>query len=140
MLYQLGAVSFEVAPLNVHAVDFTAGADFAEKPVIGIEPPLESVGEGVNAWTLTGRLFPHTFGGLPDLERLHQMRVAGLPQYLMRGDGRPLGWVVITSIAERASYLDETGVGRQVDVTISLRRAGPPAIGSFFSILADILR
>jgi hypothetical protein len=35
MLYQLGSVQFEVAPVNVHEVSHEVGADFAAKDIVG---------------------------------------------------------------------------------------------------------
>lgn len=139
MLMALGPIAFEVAPMNVHGVDYSAETVWVEKPVAGAEPPLEFVGEGANAWTLVGRLFPHKFGGLDDLGRLHQARASGLPQYALRGDGKPLGWVVIERVTERSTYLDRQGVGQQIDFEVQLRRAHKPTDGAFFAIVSGFL-
>ena len=48
MLYQLGALPIQVAPFNAHEVSETGEAEYAVKPVVGREPPLEFVGEGGN--------------------------------------------------------------------------------------------
>lgn len=140
MLYQLGALSIQVAPFNVHDVSETGDTEYAVKPVVGREPPLEFVGEGGNEMSLSGRLFPHEFGGLSELDVLQQMRSSGKPQYLMRGDGRPLGWFAILTVDAKSSFLDRKGVGRRVDVSISLRRAQTPSAQSFFSLMAGLLR
>lgn len=139
MLYQLGALAIQVAPFNAHEVSETGEAEYAVKPVVGREPPLEFVGEGGNEMTISGKLFPHELGGLTELELLRQMRASGKPQYLMRGDGRALGWWAITSVGASHSYLDRKGVGRQIDVNISLRRAQTPSAASFFSLMAGLL-
>lgn len=140
MLMRLGPVAFEVAPMNAHAIDYTGETSFAEKPVVGAEPPLEYVGEGANTWNIAGKLFPAKFGGESDLTRLHQLRASGQSQYLMRGDGRPMGWVVIKSIAERATYLDANGVGQIIEVTISVQRSRKPSNGSFFSVISGMFQ
>ena len=140
MLYQLGALSVQVAPFNAHAVSETGEAEYAVKAVVGREPPLEFVGEGGNEMTISGRLFPHDLGGLTELELLRQMRASGKPQYLMRGDGRALGWWAITTVDASHTYLDGKGVGKQIDVSISLRRAQTPGAASFFSLMASLLR
>ena len=56
----------------------------------------------------------------------------------MRGDGAQMGWVVIEKVAERSSYLDAKGIGRVVDVDITVRRAGKPSDGSFFSLFTGL--
>lgn len=139
MLYTLGSLAIKVAPFNVHSVSESGSTDYAAKPVVGIEPPLEYVGEGTNEISLSGRLFPQAIGGLDELELLRQMRASGKPQYLMRGDGKPLGWFVITQSSARSSYLDAHGVGKQIEVDISLTRAQTPSAQSFFSLVARLM-
>lgn len=139
MLYQLGALSIRVAPFNVSDVSRSGDTDFVFKPILAAEPPPEWVGEGSNTVDLSGQLLPRKLGGLAELELLHQMRASGLPQFLMRGDGTPMGWMVILSASERSSYLDAQGVGQVISVSIKLRRAGRPSAGSFFSIISGLL-
>lgn len=139
MLYLLGALSIEVAPFNVHEVWETGSTDYAIKQIAGVEPPLEYVGEGANEMTLNGRLFPEALGGAGGLELLSQMRVSGRPQFLMRGDGRPLGWQAITHVDTGSRYLDGQGVGKLIGVSISLRRSRAPGAGSFFSLMQGLL-
>jgi Phage protein U len=140
MLFQFGPLTFQVAPFNTHEIARDGRTDFAAKDVVGAEPPLEFVGEGGNTLQLSCRLFPEKLGGLDELALLEQMRAAGLPQHLMRGDGTPVGWFVIEGASERSTYLDGHGVGRVVEVTISLRRAPKPAAASFFSLLTGWFR
>ena len=135
MLMSLGPVQFEVYPFNATGYTHEHEAAFAEKPVVGAMPPLEWVGQGAESWTISARLFPAKFGGLGDLQLLYQVRASGLPHYLMRGDGTPLGWVVVESVSEKSSYLDAKGVGQIIDVDISVKRSGKPSAGSFFSIM-----
>lgn len=143
MLYTLGSLYIETWPFNVSRVQTTGGADYAVKGVVGAEQPLEFVGEGANEITLEGVIWPGERDGekaLSSLEdTLSQMRSSGQPQYLMRGDGRPIGWYAITSVAERADYLDRDGVGKQIGVSINLRRASKPAEQSFFSIISGLI-
>ena len=138
MLMMLGPVQFNVVPFNTS--DYSRGheAGFAEKPVLGTRPPLEFMGEGPETWTIKAKLFPEKFGGMGQLELLSQARSSGRPQYLMRGDGAVMGWVVILGVQERATYLDRKGVGKVIEVDISVKRCGNPSPGSFFSLMADI--
>ncbi len=139
MLYLLGSLMIQIAPFNVHEVQQTGETEYAVKAVVGREPPLEFVGEGSNEIGLSGRLFPRELGGLNELELLTQMRASGRPQYLMRGDGRPMGWFAILSVSAQSSYLDAKGIGKQIEVSISLRRAQTPDAQSFFSLMAGLL-
>ena len=138
MLMVLGPVQFEVWPFN--ATDYEHGHEsaFAEKPVLGTRPPLEWVGEGPETWTIKARIFPRRFGGLEDLKKLAAARASGRPQYLMRGDGAQMGWVVIERVQERSTYLDAKGVGQVIEVDISVKRSAKPSNGSFFSLLSGL--
>lgn len=139
MLMMIGPVQFRIAPFSL--MDYSHGheASFAEKAVIGAGPVLEWTGEGPETWTISARIFPERFGGLGSLAVLDMARRLGRPQYMMRGDGRLMGWVVIESVSERSSYLDRNGVGRVVDVDISARRAATPAPQSYFSLMSGAL-
>jgi len=138
MLMMLGAVQLKVIPFNTNTYGHGHEAGFAEKPVLGIRPPLEFVGEGPESWTIKAKLYPEKFGGLGQLQTLYQARASGRPQYLMRGDGAVMGWVVILDVQERSTYLDPKGVGKVIDVDISVKRCSSPSSASFFSLLADI--
>ena len=139
MLMSLGPIRFEVYPFNTNAYDHSHETTFVEKPVVGARPPLEWVGEGPETWTIKAKLYPHKFGGLGDLSRLYQARASGRPMYLMRGDGGQMGWVVIDKVTERSSYLDRQGVGKVIEVDISVKRSSGPSAGSYFSIFSGIL-
>lgn len=140
MLMSLGPIRFEVFPFNTHAYDHHHETTFVEKPVIGARPPLEWVGDGPETWTITAKLYPHKFGGLGDLSRLTQARASGQPMYLMRGDGGQMGWVVIEKVSERSSFLDRHGVGKVIDVDISVKRSSGPSAGSYVSVFGGLLR
>ena len=138
MLLKLGALTFELLPLNVTSYDHGHEASFAEKPVLGIMPPLEWVGEGGESWNLSAKLFPARFGGLDALQKLFQMRAAGQPQYFARGDGKAMGWVIIDKVSEKSSWLDPRGIGQVIDVDVSLRAASKPSDGSFYSVMQAV--
>jgi phage protein U len=138
MLMSLGPIRFEVFPFNATEYSHDHESGFAEKPVLGARPPLEWVGEGAESWSITAKIFPHRFGGLGDLKKLYQARTAGRPLYLMRGDGAQMGWVVIERVSERSSFLDAQGIGRVIEVDISVRRSAKPSNGSFFSAFSGL--
>ncbi len=139
MLMMIGPVQFDVQPFNITRTARRMGASWVEKPVIGSRPPLEYTGQENDTWRLTANLFPQRFGGLGALTTLKVLQRQGLPHYAMRGDGALLGWVVVENVSERASYLDGTGLGKRIDVTIGLRQASTPLAGSFFQALDGLV-
>jgi len=139
MLMVLGALTFKVWPFNPTGTGSDSGGEYVEKPVMGRRPPLEFVGDASEDFTISVRLFPAKLGGLGSLDQLHTIRKSGIPQYLMRGDGVPLGWFVVTNVSEQSSYLDARGVGQQIDVEITLRRADAPQDADFFAIVIGTL-
>lgn len=138
MLMMIGPVRLKIAPFNVTEYSQTRETAFVAKPVLGGREPMEYVGEGPATVNVTGKLFPEKFGGLSSLEVLNAARASGIQQWLMRGDGGMMGWVVIERVTERSSYLDRNGVGKMIDVDIGLRRVGVPLAASFFSALAGL--
>jgi phage protein U len=139
VLYQLGGVIFEIYPFNPQTFDSDSAAGIVEKPVMGRRPPLEFVGDGPQTVRIAARLFPEKLGGLGSVSDLNDMRMSGMSQYLMRGDGVPMGWFAVERISERHTYLGPQGVGRVVDIEINLRRSDPPNAANFFASIAGIL-
>ena len=135
MLYQLGEVVFEVAPFNVDSIEKSSSTDSAWKPVFGAPERAEYVGEGAETMTLHGRLFPQALGGLDVMRLLHEQRVRAGAQFLMRGDGVPMGWFLIEKVAERSTYLDSQGVGRMIEFDIELRRTWRPTPEEYYAAL-----
>jgi len=140
MLMMLGPVRFEIVPFNATGYDHAHEAAFVEKPVLGAPMPLEYVGEGAETWGLRAKLFPDRFGGLSALDRLEQARRAGQPQYMMRGDGALMGWVVIEKVSERSSWLGPGGVGKIIEIDIALRRTTAPGAASYFAIFSGVFQ
>lgn len=139
MLLQLGSVSFEVLPFNVHELDHGTSARYAEKPVLGTRPPLEFIGPGPEEWSIKAVLFPHEYGGDSNLSKLFQMLNAGRPQYMVRGDGKTLGWMSLQDVQEGHTWLDQWGVAQRIDVDIKVKRTGGPGGGSYFSVISGLL-
>ena len=137
MLMGLGSVVFETLPIGLDEIDHGGTASFAEHAVLGDMPPLEFTGKGPETWRIRGTLLPEFSisvgagdgsGGLSDLTALHAMRESGQAQFLMRGDGVPLGWVVLTRVTERSRRLNPQGVGRIIDVEVDVSRCGTPSV------------
>lgn len=143
MLAQLGPLSFEVLPFGMESHDHEAGMSFAAHDVLGRMPPLEVVGEAAESWNIRGRLYPKRFdeigvgSGLDELDALQAMRRSGTPQFFMRGDGVPLGWVLIETVREKSSIFAGDGVGKVIEFEVGLKRAdAPDAAGVFNSLLS----
>lgn len=141
MRMQLGSVVFEIAPVGVDEIDHAASATFASHPVLGDMPSLEFTGEGREDWRIRATLLPEFSSrmgagdGLDDVARLHAMRRSGDAQYLMRGDGVPLGWVVITQVSERSRRLNASGIGRIIEVEIDVTATTSPSSDNFAAFL-----
>lgn len=138
MLYQFGSIQFQVWPFNVHEVHRESEYDFAAHPVVGAMPPREAMGPGDDRVTLVGRLFPHKLGGLSHMEALRRLAEAQSAQPLMRGDGTPFGWRVITSIREQAAHLDARGRGRLVEFEAIFQATPRPPAGGWYSSLVGL--
>ena len=138
MLYQLGVLSVKVHPFNVNKVRSDAATDYVAKPVLGAEPPMEYVDEGANTRRLHGDLFPKVIGGLSELQLLQAMRTSGHPQYLLRGDSTPMGWVVIERVGTREEHLAGDGIDQKITVDIEVRRAGRLGRLALFTILSGL--
>ncbi len=138
MLFMFGAVPFNAAPLSLTDASSDGDFDFAEHKVLGAAPIYENMGEGDRQRKIKGATFPYTQSfedGLTLLDRLEVMRRNGEPQHLFRGDGRPLGWFVITKLSEAHKDLGFNGVGSQVSFDISLTQTDSPGIGGLDAII-----
>jgi hypothetical protein len=139
MLMMIGPVQFSIAPFSMMDYQHSAEAAYAEKSVIGASPVMEWTGEGPETWSIRARVFPQAFGGMDSLAVLDAARRYGQPQFMMRSDGRLMGWVIIDRVSERSSHLDGNGVGKMIEVDINVRRTPTPAAVSYFSLMAGAL-
>jgi phage protein U len=139
MLFQLGSVTFEVAPVNVDATDLSMGSDYAAHEVIGAQKPRESTGQADTRLRLSGKLFPEKFG-IGAWPSLQAMSVSGTPQMLIRGDGTVFGWQLIEKLNEKHTYLGVDGVGRVIEFDIEMVQSPDGAsAGSMLNLLGDLI-
>lgn len=131
MLYALGSVVFEVAPLNVDQVERSSGADFAEKPILGRRPGFEFMGPQAQELTFQGKLFPEAQGGEEEWRELEQIQSTGAAQHLMRGDGLVMGWFLVVGLRETGRFLNGQGVPRMIEFEIRLREGDKPPAGEY---------
>ncbi|WP_036291596.1 phage tail protein [Methylosinus sp. PW1] len=141
MLYQLGTVQFDVAPVNVAEMEREVGADFAAKDIVGGPRPREFVGEADEPLRLSGTLYPGKFGGLGGLSTLETMARSGQPQMLVRGDGTVFGWYFLERLRQKQGYLNNQGIGREITFEISLMKSPKAAssqamLGTLMSLFA----
>ena len=122
ILYQLGAFTFDVFPVNVDAVERQVGADYAAKDIVGAMRPREFTGEADDRVKLSGRLFPQRLGGVASIGALQALARTGEPQLLIRGDGEVLGWYLIEHVTDKHTFLDITGVGRVIELDLELAK------------------
>jgi phage protein U len=120
ILYQLGAFTFDVFPVNVEAVERQVGADYAAKDIVGAMRPREFTGEADDRVKLSGRLFPQRLGGAAGIGALQALARTGEPQLLLRGDGEVLGWYLIEQVTDKHSFLDVAGMGRMIELDVEL--------------------
>lgn len=139
MLYSVGAVQFDVQPVNVEEISHEVGHDFAAKDLFGAKRAREKTGEADEPLSLSGKLFPHHFGGLAQFEVLKDMARAGDPQIVVRGDGLVMGWFVIEKVKEKATFPDRVGVGRMIEFEISMQASGRASAGSMLQLLMGLL-
>jgi uncharacterized protein len=138
MLFMIGAVPIEVWPFNAHEGSSSNEATFAEKAVLGRRPILEAVGDGASTLKFSGRLFPKKLGGLAELDQMQAQRAAQYAVPVMRGDGTPLGWFVITQVDVKSSHFAADGIGKVLEVEISLKQSDPPGPVGIGAILSSL--
>lgn len=135
MLYDLGGVAFDIVGINTDRVTKNRETSFAEYDVMGSSILYEHTGNKDRKITLTGKVHPFHFGGLPALAALETIRESGQPVFLQRGDGIPMGWVLIDSIEEEDAYIQYGGTPGQVSHKISLLRCDAPGVGGLANLL-----
>lgn len=140
MLYSFGQIQFDISPLNVHETDHTTATDWARKEIAGAGVYREWVGEGDEEIVLRGRIFPHTLGGLTELELIDSFRRAGQAEQLQRGDGKVLGWYVIERFSCTHRFLGVEGIGQMIQFEATFMRCPVPDANEYFPFLYQLIR
>jgi phage protein U len=123
VLFQIGLLQVQIAPFSVDTSDFETGSDWAAKDLVGAPKSREFMGEADTKLKFCGKLFPHRFGGLDELDTAEAMAKSGDPQMVIRGDGKVFGWYLVEKISEKSSVFNSAGVGRQIEVEIELTKS-----------------
>jgi len=138
MLLSIGPLVFDIAPFNAREIRHQAAEDFARHDVIGAMRPHEHLGPGDESWSISAVLFPEKFGALSSLDVLHGIRKGAVPQLMVRGDGAVLGFVLVTAVSETSTYLDAGGVGRMIEVEITVEASAQPSAANLFEQLYNL--
>ena len=143
MLFNVGPVAFDTEPFNADKFVRTTGADIAKKSTVGGLKPKEHMGEGDEIIKLSGQLLPAKIGGLTELEAIDDLRLSGVPQPVVRGDGKSYGWFLIERGQETHKELMANGVGFIVTYSVTMTKsepdvAAPSVVQSIYSLF-DVL-
>jgi len=134
MLMSLGPVVFDLV-VNLTETSSSEQTSVAKHDVVNAPPTYELMGDEESTFTLSGVIHPEHFGGLSGISALKAARAAQTPLPLMRGDFRPLGWVIIDTIETQEEHLNSRGVGRRITFTVDLIAVGTPGSGLAGAIL-----
>lgn len=126
MLYQVGPLTVDTFPFETSDVTRKTSADFAKHDLLSTRRDYEFSGPGEGTLKISGKLLPFHIGGLSELEFASQLCEAGGPLFVMRGDGRVLGWHQLMSVEEAHSSIGPTGVGFEIKYDLSLERCRDP--------------
>lgn len=139
MLYQVGPLTFDTFPLSLNAVERDAGADYAKHDLLNRRRGYEFEGPGDDTLTLSGECLPWHIGGLAQIDLAHQLRDAGGPVFVVRGDGGVAGWHVITNVRENHEMIGPSGVGFVVKHQLKLERCDDPGPAAGAGLIATLL-
>lgn len=135
MLMALGPVLFDIH-LDLQQVEMEWNSAFAKHDVMGGPPVYEDVGEEESTITLSGALYPYVLSTGGGLAALEIARTTKIPLPLLRGDGLPMGFVLIRSISRTDSSLDAgQGIGNEIEYSVKLIKVGSPGLGGAEALL-----
>lgn len=130
-----GPVIFYVWPLNYNEMDHESETDWAHKEIAGAAIYREWVGENDEIIHLRGEIFPYRTGGLTQFDAFESMRLQGVANYMMRGDGVGLGWFVCQKLVRQHSAIGFEGVGQHIHFEAIMARVPAAAGVSYLSTL-----
>jgi phage protein U len=135
MLFQWGTFQFDVIPINVDTTEDVLSMEMAKKEILGIRPPRELTGLDDAEKTLSGKYYPNKIGGLQESELLEKLVENGLPQQMMRGDGKVLGWYSCTRLHQRGTFLRRDGIAQVFAFEALFYKQPVPSGENYFSQL-----
>ncbi|RVU13205.1 phage tail protein [Methylobacterium oryzihabitans] len=139
MLYQLGPLTLDTFPFSADGVEREIEADFARHDVMNRRRPHEFEGAGDETLDISGSILPFHTGGLSHLDLAQSLCEDGRELFVMRGDGRVLGWYVLKKVGERHRDIGPGGVGFVVGHRLGLERAEDPGEAAGAGLVATLL-
>lgn len=124
MMMILGMFVFGLSTLPYQEFQRQMAWRFPEGPRVGERPVLQFTGPEADTISLIGLLSPEISGGDLSLALIEAMANEGASWPLIEGSGTYYGDYVITSIATTRRLFFADGKARQIEFTLSLKRAG----------------
>ena len=128
MQYILGDFLFESSTVLPASVERDTQFEWVDQKRIGREPAGQFAGGGKDVFKLEGKVFPcRELGDEVDIIILRDMGKAGLPYWLLDGQGWIYGRWEITGIKEKRRELYPNSKPRLIEFSLDLKRYGEDA-------------
>ncbi|NEU33736.1 phage tail protein, partial [bacterium LRH843] len=99
-MMRLGSYKFCIYTPAYQELNRTTNYKWGEQAVFGDWDNLQFLGPGEDTQSLTGVVYPEFKGGTGQIDELRALAATGIPQLLISGTGKILGYWVINSITE----------------------------------------
>lgn len=123
MLMSLGYFVFLLETIPFQSEQDSESYRHASNARVGMMPASQFLGEDEKTKSISGTLFPEITGGMLSIDVLKQMAKKGKAWPLIRGTGEYDGLWVITSIQTTRTLTFSNGMPRQIDFSMSLKKA-----------------
>lgn len=121
-MMRLGSYKFCIYTAAYQELNRTTNYKWGEQAVFGDWDNLQFLGQGEDTQSLTGVVYPEFKGGTGQIDELRSLAATGIPQLLISGTGKILGYWVINSITEGQTKFAAFGVPRRQEFTINMRK------------------
>lgn len=121
-MMRLGPYKFCIYTAAYQELNRTTNYKWGEQAVFGGWDNLQFLGPGEDTQSLTGVVYPEFKGGTGQIDELRALAAMGIPQLLISGTGKILGYWVINSITEGQTKFAAFGVPRRQEFTINMRK------------------
>ncbi|MHC5170210.1 phage tail protein [Acinetobacter johnsonii] len=121
-MMRLGSYKFCIYTAAYQELNRTTNYKWGEQAVFGDWDNLQYLGQGEDTQSLTGVVYPEFKGGTSQIDELRALAATGIPQLLISGTGKILGYWVINSITEGQTKFAAFGVPRRQEFTINMRK------------------
>jgi len=121
-MMRLGSYKFCIYTAAYQELNRTTNYKWGEQAVFGDWDNLQFLGPSEDTQSLTGVVYPEFKGGTGQIDELRALAATGIPQLLISGTGKILGYWVINSITEGQTKFAAFGVPRRQEFTINMRK------------------